>query len=688
MRKWIKTSLISLLLGSLALSGCGKEQVAEEAITLIDPVSVFVSSENAEYRNIYNAEVYSTSVFPVTQEYSFGESASFQAYEAFPGSFVNAGERLAYLNTENLQDRIEDMEEQLVNLDKQYQEQVSEINKKITTAKENMDFCGRTGGSYLLTYEKELLIYENQLKELEYATSVYQLDRSYQEHEIKKLEEKKQKYELIATKEGNVVAIGDYGFGSQLNTETMVMAIGDLNQKQLKCNYINKSTISRADDVYAMFNGKRIEVEYQPMDADEYTKLSKQGASIYSTFLLGEGAEEINVGDFGVIVVVTDKKENVLTVSSSAVHRDTTGSFVYVVKDGVSISTPVKVGVSDGQYTEILDGITPEDNILLDEMRKYGDKTTTVTKGEFNSQFEGVGYMYYVDQKGIMNTLDYGTMYLEEMKVSQYQHVNKGDVICTVRLVQDNITLERYENELKRLKERLTDIQSEIPEDETKQQRESREKAVTKKNEEIAKIQEMVDEIKAIEGVHALYAETDGIVINIDRTLESQSILSKNQVIVTIANESNCYVVVEDPNQLLNYGNTVDIQYISINGQDSITQGTVANLSKAGVSQTLEVPWKIIRLPKEIIGDMAASQPGEDGWWNRSLFGVNATIREMKNVLIVPKGAVTDIGGKTYVDVIDENGNIMTTSFIAGGYDNENYWVVEGLTEGMKVCLK
>ena len=60
----------------------------------------------------------------------------------------------------------------------------------------------------------------------------------------------------------------------------------------------------------------------------------------------------------------------------------------------------------------------------------------------------------------------------------------------------------------------------------------------------------------------------------------------------------------------------------------------------------------------------------------------------MKNVLVGPKREVKESNGCTYVNVIGEQGEVIPTSFIAGGYDNANYWVIEGLTEGMKVCLE
>jgi hypothetical protein len=67
---------------------------------------------------------------------------------------------------------------------------------------------------------------------------------------------------------------------------------------------------------------------------------------------------------------------------------------------------------------------------------------------------------------------------------------------------------------------------------------------------------------------------------------------------------------------------------------------------------------------------------------------VEAKIRDMDHVLVVPRNAVTDIDGNTYVDVMDEQGNVKACSFVAGGYDDSNYWIIEGLSEGMVVCLK
>ena len=72
---------------------------------------------------------------------------------------------------------------------------------------------------------------------------------------------------------------------------------------------------------------------------------------------------------------------------------------------------------------------------------------------------------------------------------------------------------------------------------------------------------------------------------------------------------------------------------------------------------------------------------------SRTVFKVEADIRRMDHVLVIPREAVWESEGRTYV-LVEEDGKVTARSFIAGGYDASRYWVVDGLSEGMKLCLK
>ena len=61
----------------------------------------------------------------------------------------------------------------------------------------------------------------------------------------------------------------------------------------------------------------------------------------------------------------------------------------------------------------------------------------------------------------------------------------------------------------------------------------------------------------------------------------------------------------------------------------------------------------------------------------------NGETVSVENVVLVPREAVTIKDGKTYVNVLNEDGSIVPTSFLAGGNDNKYYWVIEGI--GIKI---
>ena len=62
--------------------------------------------------------------------------------------------------------------------------------------------------------------------------------------------------------------------------------------------------------------------------------------------------------------------------------------------------------------------------------------------------------------------------------------------------------------------------------------------------------------------------------------------------------------------------------------------------------------------------------------------------RKVSGVVLVPSKAVFVKAGQTYVYVMDDYGRVTAKSFIAGGHDVNNYWVIEGIEEGMTICLE
>lgn len=63
--------------------------------------------------------------------------------------------------------------------------------------------------------------------------------------------------------------------------------------------------------------------------------------------------------------IYTHKSENTLLVPVEAINTDKEGDFLYVVEEGIVVRKPIVCGISSDTYTEVLEGITEADQIIL-----------------------------------------------------------------------------------------------------------------------------------------------------------------------------------------------------------------------------------------------------------------------------------------------------------------------------------
>lgn len=739
---------VAMLFGGCG-AGTG-EEVLSDNIELIEPVGSVAEYEEALYRNLYDVTVYSATVFPYVVEYGFSSDQKFNGYGALPGEKVKKNEILVYSDSESIDKQIEAMEEKIENMVEEYETYKNDLIEEWYETKHTLSYYGTivdncinlepdpyeppadvSGGDAgtgttqdgeqgtddtafdgsttetedeTLTYEAWLKAYEEweklyhywegqyrilahsidtQEKELEKKTKLYDLDYAHALKQLERLKEQKKDGSVISGMNGEIVAITDLTYGDKVSKDKSLVAVGSAETKVLKTEYISVANMSKVKEIYAMIDGKKYEVEHEAMDSETYLELSSKGETIYSTFHFVGECGDVNVGDFAVIVLVKERKENVLSVPKEAIHKDESGRYVYVLENEESVYTYVEVGMSDGAYTEITSGLTEGQKVLMTGVKQPGSNVATVEMGSFNNTFTKSGYMYYPSNRLVQNPIEYGTVYFQEMKVSQYQHVEKGDVIATVRVQMDEMALQRQENQLKRLEERYQDwLDGYKDSDEGPD-----EELLASKQEQIADVKEQIADMKSDAATTEIKAERSGTVIW-TANYKEEAIINYGANLVQIADEDTCYVIVENENQLLNYGNEVTISYKDREDNTKTATGKVASISAGGVSSAIDTEYSMILLPSDVISDMAVATMNMYGWWNRNQYEVSAVIREMNGVLVVPKTAVTDIAGNTYVYVMDENGKVKAQSFVAGGFNSSYYWVVEGLSEGMNVCLK
>lgn len=710
----------ALLAASCA--GCGQEtQPAwQEDVELLEPVGVAAGYETAARRNLYDAKVYSALVCPYVEEYETETALQTPGYDVYPGQAVKRGDCLLHGDMQSLEEQIEAQEKALAEMTESYQEFVAETNEALaqprtdeknnrnildslekekpeqyitetdeesgeTVEKENPEYTKwqqdyrRFDGLYRSARQKVLEL-EEALKE---RTELYELDYGYQQLLLERLKEDMARGTVVSGMNGYLAAWRELTQQNWLGSGQTVAAVADLDRLELKSEYVQKGLISKAEEVYAIIDGKRYEVEYQPLDSDEYDRLKELNGKVYSTFSFPDGEAEVEAGSYGVIVVRSQTRENVVTVPQDAVKKDDATSYVYVLEGTESVYTPVEVGMKDGMYAEILSGVEEGDKVLTESAVTAGSGSARVERGSVSYEFSAVGYLDYLDTEYIENPVTYGDCYYLEALVSPNQEVKKGDVLARVRVVPDETELLRNEQKLQRERERLADLRA-MGEEENK-------KAIAEKEETIRKLEELIAEMKEDFATTEIRAPKDGIITMVIITklsYEAEVLLSPGDLLFMLADISSNYLVVEDENGQLTYGNQANIAYSGFAGAKESITGTVVTLNQMAVSKTLTGTEALIMVDPEDVGALLGTFQTGDGWWTRKSFQLTVEIRSMDNVLVVPRRAVTEASGSTYVKVKLENGEYQYRSFIAGGADTENYWVVEGLTEGMEICLE
>lgn len=692
MKKKILCILLSSVLALSLLSSCGKNKTAKEAVELIEPVGVTENYAVVERRDLVSYQVYSGRMVPVTKDVKFPSDQTFKSYGSLPGTDVKKGDALAIASTDSIDDRIKAKKEQMEDSEKSFDEFLEENNEQLEGEKKSLpelakiidnfesmtDEEKKNYKNYESEYKKYLGYYqgtqatidrlEQNIKE---RTELYNLDMDYMKKELNRLNSKRNDILATAPMDGTVVAVNLMFDGDWISKENVIGKVGDLNDLRVKTEFVYKAEIKKAKEYYAIYNGKR----YEALFMEDESAISSTETDSSSSFCVSDPNHEIPVGSFVVIIVVKDSRDDVLCVPTEAISSDNDGSFVYKHEGEVNTRTTISTGLKSGLYTEITGGLNEGDKIVSEFKVAAKKGTKTLEKGTIKANFTETGFIYYSKAEKVKNPIESGTMYVKNVEVNQYERVTKGQTIANVWVTGDDIAIRRLERQVLRATEDLNNL--------IKDGEEANKKSIKKQREYIDDLNKDIAQKKKDASMTTIVAPFDGIITDIKEYKEGD-IIGNGDWVVTISSENNCFVIVEDTGKLT-YGNKVNIEY-DANSTRNTCEGTVVTVTPSRYGNGYQDQYySLIRVSAEDMSKMSSSN-FVDGWWRRSHFEIQADIRTMENVVLVPKTAVVQENGVTYVTVLDENGKPSYKSFISGGSDTLNYWVVDGLTEGTVIC--
>ncbi len=720
----------------LAQTGCGQKQAAKqwrpEDVELLEPAGVAAVYETVARRNLYDVKTYYGQVCPYVEEYQLDGVFTFDSYGALPGDPVKKGDVLLHADFEEIDEQIEAMEEEIAEMDKAYQEFLDEDRENREQPLEDQRVYGqalenyKNGPEEYVTdettgeqkknpaYEAWLANYNDRtwgydacengyrranqtLLEMDQALKeqkeLYELDRAYKLLCLERIREDKKLGSLIAGMDGYVAGLNsgsDYYYNSNMlfSGDTApsgipLVAVCDPQRLEIRSQYLTKNAYQNAEAVYAIAGGKRYEVEYSPIEStEEYERKKKEnGGTVYGVFYPQGDTQDLTVGEYAVIVVENKTRKDVLTVPNDSLVREGNSSYVYVLDGDSYVYTKVDVGISDGVYTEIVSGLKEGDPVRTEQNVTAGEKTVKVTRGRLCTKYETTGVLCYPDSEWVDNPIEYGTCYYMKNLVHAQQAVKKGDVLAEIRVVPDQAEMDRKEMQLARERERLQDLIDEDDEEKNKD-------AIEARQETIRDLEELLADMKADAATTQIVAPRDGIVRSL-YPYEENSLISPGDWLYHIADQKVMFLRVTNTDDQLAYGNTVTVKYKGADQAQHEAQGQVVTAGGMSLTGDMYGGEVLVKLPQEDLAAMA--EVSEDRvsyvYIPDTSFKVSAEVRVMEDVLLVPRAAVTAVGNNCYVKVKLETGGIRYQSFLSGGADAENYWVLDGLTEGMELCL-
>ena len=699
-------ALQALLVAATLLSGCGAPKGADRAedapaltsadIELVEPISASIGSEIATYRDIVTYEVLSGVVYPGITEYAFEEDATLKGYLHYPGEQVTAGTVLAQANGDALRDTIEGLEQEIADLDQSYRDdmEVYEVRRRNLTesidryTEEMLKEDAQAIACQRLMFDRDRVDLEVQSR-----SALYDLDRAYKMRQLSHLREQDAENRITAKEGGIVGAVSQAAEGDMVHKEKSVVATVDETERYFICEYKNSREMSEVVRAYICLRGQKYEVEYIPYTHEEYNALISAGEAVHSTFRILGDAEEIPLGTPGILVLITGEAKDALSVSAKSIHRDELGYYVNRLNNGVVEKAHVTKGYTDGNYTQITEGLSYGDEIQLNSYQSYGTKTAVLGRGDFETKYTSLGYLAYPRETRITADLEYGQVTLVEMVAEKMTRVAKGDVIARISVQGDEIAVEEKQLALRRLYEKLAEVQEDIDyqiaiwgqESETYQRLINSRDSL---NTQISRLQKTISEMESCYRMTEIVAPEDGLITKVT-SLSDGAVLQEGDILALMVDESLCYLRLPNPNGTLNYGNTVSVHYMDEQDVLFETEGKVVTLGSGGMTASMAGNEAYLELPEEdlqyIREKVVAEHPSS---FMEFSFGIEGHFDVQKNVVLVPVKAVFLLGQQTCVAVQEADGSVTVTSFIAGGRDVEYYWAVEGLEEGMTVCYE
>ncbi len=609
--------LITILLcGVILITGCGDSR-DEDIPELLNPVGKSISETGISRKDLYGTKVYNGEVLADITEYSFGITGQISGLYKKTGDKVYAGDLLADIDSSSAQAAVSNITDQINEITVSCNYEIEKLQK--ANSDPGISWQDREMNDLKIRQQKEIL--DNTLNKLNVS--------------LNEAKERLLSTSIYATAEGDVIAVASSS-GRWVAANTNIIAVANNDRKFIVCDFIKDEELEKANEVYTLIGGKKVKLDKVnsfPEEEPIYTKFSV------------ENDDEIYVGDYAPVIVISDYTENALTVPKDAVYSDNGGNYVYATTDGNRTKVYVTLGFEGINDFEVLDGLKDGDKVYLKDDTTASARSSFTKRGDFVLTTRAKASSNYSTQTNLTAERTYGTLVFKGFNFQTYTEIKKGEIIASY-----------YED---------------VDEDYVAETRFSLELALRLHEfEKIAELENTLEDLEEAMTSRDIVAPYDGMLISTERIYKGSGI--PNGRIGTFASTDKLLLTVDNSSNAFRYGQTVTVEAI-INGQNTFGTGKVISASRTGLLGNYNTSTAYIKVDEE---------------WEYLCFGASRFVSTdnivVEDVVLVPVDGVTTYNGNLTV-LSEEEGKLKRVRFVNGRKGSDYYWAADGIDADVNI---
>lgn len=452
LRKLKKTVAVLLMaiIGISSFSGCNERAFDEPE--LIDPMVVSKIFRHPEVRDLMDVKYYEGVVVPHDYPAFYKNRTQLSSINVKIGDYVEKGDVIAYGVVDSYGNTSSDWND-MINNESTIKGLMTNISDdEIELQSISRKVASENGESALIESADKQIALLGEDKRYNCELSEYMIGRyrASRDEEVRKEEEAV----LVADHSGYVTFVKDISTDDVAKAYENVAVISDMDDLCIEAIGASAKDYNCEDydEKFTYVDGKKIpvkEVKY----GDDIKSLSEVTGKVLPVRY--ETSAELKCGDNMLVVLKKKKAENVMCVGSSAVVIEGLSRYVYVRKKEGSDDIEkrsVEVGYSNENYTEIKYGLTEEDEVYYPLNQFYPVNYKEIEVGTGNIS---VGAMTKFILGKNSNVKGYYTEYagqFQEIYVKQDDEVKKGDLLFTYKTENTAAKLKEINESIKNLK--------------------------------------------------------------------------------------------------------------------------------------------------------------------------------------------------------------------------------------------